>query len=253
MASSITPTGSTTCSSPPPWEGENYEPRNPMESGTFYLLVTLDTPEEPPMEPERCLGVDLGIAHIATDSDGNSYTGAAIERIRQRCATHRQSSQATHTRSAKRRLKKLAGRQARFQRDTNHSLAKRLVAYAKDTKAALVLEELTGIRSRMTVRKAQRNKQHNWSFRQLRAFLVYKAQRVGVPLLFVHPRNSSRTCSRCGYVEKRNRRSQADFSCLRCGYTIHADLNAARNLATRGAVKRPDLVAPRVGQLAFAW
>src|SRR5438309_4460760 len=35
MASSITPTGSTTCSSPPPWEGENYEPRNPMESETF--------------------------------------------------------------------------------------------------------------------------------------------------------------------------------------------------------------------------
>jgi hypothetical protein len=35
MASSITPTGSTTCSSPPPWEGENYEPRNPMESGFF--------------------------------------------------------------------------------------------------------------------------------------------------------------------------------------------------------------------------
>src|SRR2546425_12427855 len=33
MASSITPTGSTTCSSPPPWEGGNYEPRNPMESG----------------------------------------------------------------------------------------------------------------------------------------------------------------------------------------------------------------------------
>src|SRR5437588_12484234 len=35
MASSITPTGSTTCSSPPPWEGENYEPRNPMESGAL--------------------------------------------------------------------------------------------------------------------------------------------------------------------------------------------------------------------------
>src|SRR5260370_38746586 len=35
MASSITPTGSTICSSPPPWEGENYEPRNPMESGTL--------------------------------------------------------------------------------------------------------------------------------------------------------------------------------------------------------------------------
>src|SRR2546427_11104973 len=37
MASSITPTGSTTCSSPPPWEGGNYEPRNPMESATSIV------------------------------------------------------------------------------------------------------------------------------------------------------------------------------------------------------------------------
>jgi putative transposase len=224
-----------------------------IKDGTFYLLVTIDTPAEPPIVPERFLGVDLGITNIATDSDGHTYTGDAIERVRQRCMTHRQSYQSTQTRSAKRRLKKLAGKQARFHRDVNHSLAKRLVAYAKDTKAALVLEDLTHIRDRITVRKRQRNKQHNWSFRQLRDFLVYKAQRVGVPLLFVDPRHSSRTCSRCGSVDKKNRRSQADFSCLRCGHTTHADLNAARNLATRGAVKRPDLVAPRQGQLAFAW
>jgi IS605 OrfB family transposase len=133
------------------------------------------------------------------------------------------------------------------------TLAKRLVTYAKDTKAALVLEELTNIRSRMTVRKKQRSKQHNWSFRQLRDFLVYKAQRAGIPLLFVDPRNSSRTCNRCGYVDKKNRRSQAEFSCLRCGHHTHADINAAKNLAVRGEVTRPDLLAPPRGQLAFAW
>jgi putative transposase len=116
-----------------------------------------------------------------------------------------------------------------------------------------VLEDLTHIRSRMTVRKTQRNKQHSWSFRQLRAFVVYKAQRAGIPVLFVDPRNTSRTCSRCGYVEKKNRRSQADFSCLRCGHTTHADLNAARNLATRGHVTTPDLLALVSGQLAFSW
>src|SRR6266568_2691736 len=43
MASSITPTGSTIYSSPPPWEGENYEPRNPMESATLHV-VDLDAP-----------------------------------------------------------------------------------------------------------------------------------------------------------------------------------------------------------------
>lgn len=220
---------------------------------TFYLYATIDVPEDTPIQPTRFLGVDLGIVNIATDSDGNAYTGEAIEAVRSRAALARQTYQSTHTRSAKRRLKKMAGRQARFQRWANHGLAKRLVAYAKDTKAALVLEDLTNIRSRMTVRKTQRSKQHNWSFRQLREFLVYKAQRAGVPLMFVDPRNTSRTCSRCGYVDKKNRRSQADFSCLRCGHTTHADLNAARNLATRGEVTRPDLIASAIGQLAFSW
>lgn len=221
--------------------------------GTFYLYATIEVPEDTPVKPERFLGLDLGIANILTDSDGNSYTGAPIEVVRQRCMTHRGTFQRTGTKSAKRRLKKLAGKQARFQRTVNHSLSKRLVAYAKDTKAALVLEELTNIRSRITVRGKQRNRQHNWSFRQLREFLVYKAKRAGIALIFVDPRNTSRTCNRCGYVDKKNRRSQADFSCIRCGHQAHADLNAAKNLAVRAHVTAPDLLASRTGQLAFAW
>lgn len=221
--------------------------------GTFYLYATIDVPEDTPIEPTRFLGVDLGIVNLATDSDGNSYTGTQVEVVRQRCGTARQTYQSTHTRSAKRRLQKMARNESRFRRDVNHCIAKQLVAHAKDTTAALVLEDLTHIRDRMTVRKGQRNKHHGWSFRQLRAFVSYKAQWEGVPVLFVDPRNTSRTCSRCGFVDKRNRRSQAEFSCLRCGHTLHADLNAARNLATRGEVKRPDLVAPVKGQFAFAW
>ena len=224
-----------------------------LVNGTFYLLVTLDTPEEPPMEPTRFLGVDLGIVNLATDSDGNSYTGTPVEVVRQRCLTARRTYQSTHTKSAKRRLQKMARHESRFRRDVNHTISKQLVAHAKDTNAALSLEDLTGIRDRMTVRKGQRNKHHSWSFRQLREFIAYKAQRLGIPLVLVDPRNSSRTCAKCGHVDKWNRRSQAEFSCIRCGHTAHADQNAARNLATRGAVKRPDLVAPVRGQLAFTW
>jgi len=224
-----------------------------LVDGGFYLLVTLNTSEEPPIVPERFLGVDLGIVNLATDSDGNSYTGADVETVRQRCATHRQTYQSTHTKAAKRRLKRLAGKESRFRRWVNHAMAKRLVACAKDTKAALVLEDLTHIRSRTTVRKGQRNKQASWSFRQLREFIVYKAKRIGVPVVFVDPRNTSRTCSKCGDVDNHNRRSQAEFSCLRCGHQAHADLNAARNLATRGHVSAPHLCAPLRGQLAFSW
>jgi IS605 OrfB family transposase len=221
--------------------------------GTFFLLVTIDTPEAPPIVPERFLGVDLGIVTLAADSDGNSYTGEPIEVVRQRCAIHRQTYQATHTKSAKRRLKRMAGKESRFRRAVNHMISKQLVTQAKDTKAALVLEDLTGISERVTVRKGQRNKHKSWSFRQLAAFIAYKAQRLGIPVIFVDPKNTSRTCAKCGHVDKRNRQSQALFSCLRCGHRANADTNAAKNLATRGAAMRPHLVAPVRGQFAFAW
>jgi IS605 OrfB family transposase len=221
--------------------------------GTFYLLATIELPEDPPIETTRFLGVDLGIVNLATDSQGNTYTGEAVEVVRQRAATHRETFQRTGTKSAKRRLKKLAGKQARFQRWINHGIAKRLVQFVKDTKAALVLEDLTHIRSWMTVRTRQRARQHNWGFRQLRSFIEYKARLAGVAVLFVDPRNSSKTCSRCGHVSKKNRRTQAAFSCIRCGYETHADFNAARNLAVRGEVSRPELCASASGQLALVW
>lgn len=224
-----------------------------LRDGKFYLLATIDLPEDPPIETTRFIGVDLGIVNLATDSDGNTYTGDDVEAKRMQSHTARQTYQATGSKSAKRRLKRMSGRQSRFQRWVNHGIAKRIVQYAKDTKSAIILEDLTGIRSRMTVRRKQRAKQHNWSFGQLRQFVTYKAQLAGVPVVFVDPRNSSRTCNRCGFVSKRNRKSQAEFSCKRCGFKANADLNAAKNLATRGAVTRPDLIAPANGQLAFVW
>jgi putative transposase len=87
-----------------------------LVKGAFFLLVTLDTPEEPPIVPERFLGIDLGIVNLATDSDGNSYTGDDVEVVRQRTMTHRETFQRTGTKRAKRRLKAMAGIQAKFQR-----------------------------------------------------------------------------------------------------------------------------------------
>jgi putative transposase len=221
--------------------------------GRFYLYATIDVPEDAPIQPTRFLGVDLGIANLLTDSDGHTEPGETIERTRQRRQTARNTYQARGTKSAKRRLRKMAGRQQRFQRWVNHGLAKRLVQHAKDTQAILVLEDLTHIRRRLTVRKRQRAKHANWSFRQLRAFIFYKATQAGVPWLLVDPRYTSQTCSRCGFRDQRNRRSQAEFSCLKCGYHSHADVNAAINLAGRAFVSAPDLIAPVRGQLALSW
>ncbi|MDQ6644469.1 MAG: transposase, partial [Chloroflexota bacterium] len=81
-------------------------------------------------------------------------------------------------------------------------------------------------------------RQSSWAFWQLRFFLQYKAALAGVPLYTVDPRNTSRTCSACGYCAKANRTSQAVFLCQACGHTDNADRNAALNIS-RASVMVP--------------
>jgi transposase len=68
------------------------------------------------------------------------------------------------------------------------------------------------------------------SFYQLGTFVVYKAARAGVPVRFVDPRNTSRTCSECDCVNPRNRKTRDAFRCVRCGHEMCADVNAAKNI-----------------------
>ncbi|MER7687124.1 transposase, partial [Streptomyces sp. NPDC097610] len=138
------------------------------------------------------------------------------------------------TKSAKRRLKTRSRREQRHVKNTNHVIAKTIVTEAERTSAGISLEELKGIRQRVRLRKPQRVALHSWAFAQLGDFIVYKARRAGVPLVFVDPAHSSRQCAECGHIDKRNRISQARFACRSCGVVAHADRNASRVLARRG-------------------
>jgi putative transposase len=215
--------------------------------GKWYLFVTceIETPE--PIDVEGFLGVDLGIVNLATDSDGESFSGQHIERRRQWYANRRQALQKIGSRSAKRHLKRLAGRQRRFQKDTNHHISKRLVAKAERTKRAIALEDLSGIRQRARVKgRGQRARHNNWAFGQLRAYISYKAQRIGVRVSLIDPAYTSQRCSACGYSTRRNRKSQAEFCCVVCQFASPADYNAAINIEW-AAVNRPMVSNPTPG------
>jgi len=198
----------------------------------FYLCApcTVENPE--PQDVADVLGIDLGIANLATDSDGVTYSGQTVEATRRKFAHRRRNLQRKGSQSAQRKLKKISGRQARYQRDTNHILSKTVVQKAQATGRGIALVDLAGIRDRATTRRRQRAQQANWSFFDLRAKIEYKAQRAGVPVFLVDPRNTSRTCPKCGCIDKANRRSQSNFSCVSCGYADAADHNAAVNTRT---------------------
>ncbi len=213
-------------------------------ANVWYLCITQTKANPATDEPTGWIGVDLGIVNIAADSDGKTYSGEAIERTRRRYEGRRAALQSVKTKSAKRHLKRMSGRQRRFQKDTNHVISKRLVATAKRTARGIALEDLTHIRKRVKVRgAAQRARHSNWAFGQLRQFVTYKAARAGVCVVTIDPRHTSQRCSACGHTERANRKSQAEFCCVGCGHASPADYNAAINIE-RAAVNQPMVSNP---------
>jgi len=222
----------------------------------WYLNVTVEVPEDKEIEATDVLGVDMGIVEIAYDSDGNHYSGAALNDVRRRNREIRRKLQHKNTKSAKRLLKKRKRKEQRFAADINHCISKRIVQTAKRTKRAIALEDLKGIGKRVRASKAVRTDLHNWSFAQLGDYITYKAKRAGVPLIKVDPRNTSRCCSICGHTVKANRESQSEFVCKQCGHTQNADGNAAENIRAlglskfgAGAVNHPNVAGISCGKI----
>ena len=187
--------------------------------GKFFLYATVDVPEGAPSSSTDFLGVDLG-----PREDRHRQRRQRPLRRGRRGDPHASTtcnasgSGKRNTKGAKKKLKRIAGKEARFRRHENHCISKAIVATAKDTARGIAVEDLTGIRDRLPVwGRDARNRLSGWSFAQLVAFLSYKAELAGVPLVKVDPRNTSRTCSACGHCEKDNRKSQEKFLCVSCG------------------------------------
>lgn len=208
--------------------------------GKWFLYTTCDIPEDTLIDVEGFLGIDLGVVNIAVDSDGEVHSASVVNNVRFRHRRLRSKLQAKGTLGTRRRLKKLAGKERRFASHTNHVISKQIVAKAQGTRRGVALEELTHIRERITARKPRRAMLSSWSFLQLRSFIEYKAQRAGIPVVTVDPRNTSRTCPACGHVDKANRPNQSTFSCVQCGLVGHADHFAAMEISRRAVVNPPD-------------
>ena len=210
-----------------------------IRDNIFYLMIVVDAPEMTKYDAVNVLGIDLGIVNLATDSDGESYSGKKTDIIREKMAILKSSLQKTGTKSAKRHLKRLSGKVSRFNTHTNHVISKNIVAKAKDTRRAIALEDLTGIRKSVTVKKTQRSRHSSWKFRQLRSFIEYKSIISGVPVIIVNPRGTSHICPKCNHNEKANRPNRNTFRCVQCNFSGDADHIAAINIAARAIVNTP--------------
>jgi IS605 OrfB family transposase len=209
-----------------------------FNKGKFYLFQTVEVIEDDIHDVEGFIGVDFGVTDIATISDGTSFSSDTLNNVRDKYFKVRRSVQSKGTRGSNKLLKRLKGREQRFATITNHTISKQIVSKAKELNVGIAIEDLTHIRERTTVRKAQRRQHHSWAFAQLRSFLTYKAKLAGIPLEAVPPSYTSQTCNVCHVIGKRQGKV---FTCKCCGNVMDADVNAARNIAQLGlTVNQPE-------------
>lgn len=221
---------------------------NKTRQGEYYINICVDLPTNPTGETPKVIGIDLGRRDIATTSNGNSWSGKQIQATRDRYTKVRANVQSKRTRSSRKLLRRLSGREQRFQKWLNHNISKKLVQDARQTNSALAFEDLTNIRESLNQKprsKTERRRTNNWAFYQLRMFVGYKANIAGVRVVFVPPAYTSQTCSRCHHVHPikgKSYRSGKLFKCGHCGFEHDADINAALNIAALGlSVNQPEV------------
>ena len=179
----------------------------------------------------RVLGIDRGINNIAVLSNNMFFNSRHLKDVRGRYQYNRKKLQHAGTRSAHRKLREMGGRERRFVLNTNHAISKQIVNLPFDVFA---LEKLEA--AKMRRKKNGRRFNHklgSWSPFQLDQFMEYKAKDLGKSVIYVDPKYTSQTCSKCGYRDRNNRHG-SDFQCRNCGFRLHADLNASRDIEVLG-------------------
>lgn len=202
--------------------------------------------DKPELNPDRVLGLDLGvlvpIAAAINDSRKEFMIGSnEIERFRAKTEEMRRQIKMSrpvagdgsvghgyNTRMAP--AERIGKRIANFRDTKNHAWSRWIVEVAiKNQCGVIQMEDLTGI-SNSEEKKFLRT----WSYYDLQNKIEYKAKANGIKVRYIEPQYTSQRCFSCGYISSRNLVEGHKFVCEKCGYTRHADINAAQNICIPG-------------------
>lgn len=233
----------------------------------WYLLLTYDfTPVKPKgLDPEKILGVDLGITYpICASVNGDNQRffiwkgeiyvfrkkienmmnlqkkrNEDLDEVRKKVEARKRSLQKQGkycgdgrighgTKTRIRPIEEIGDKIARFRDTVNHKYSRALIEYAiKNGCGTIQMEDLKGIKDK------EKKFLKNWAYDDLQTKIKYKAEEAGINVVCIKPAYTSKRCSKCGYIDRENRQTQAEFICQSCGFTENADYNASQNIAIK--------------------
>ncbi|WP_261809652.1 transposase [Levilactobacillus humaensis] len=223
----------------------------------LHIGVTKEVSDFDTKNNPRIVGIDRGLRFLATifDSEGKTlfFDGQKILHKRKKFLEIRRQLQSKGSKSAKKKLKRLAQRENRWMTDVNHRLAKTLVT-TYGTHTLFVVEDLTNVTFNTNdLPKSLRNSHRSWSFFQLESFLTYKAQAIQSAVVKVNPAFTSQRCPKCGRVEKTNRHHDThEYWCKQCHYRCNDDRLGAMNIEMLGQEWLNGVKYPKIKKLTTA-
>ncbi len=209
-----------------------------MTETAIIITFWRDTPAT---EPLRKVGYDLNEKSIV-DGDGTIQDLSKVARLHTLYGIRRSGFYERHPRDT--RLKKKFASSTREKERVSqflHRVSTLIVEKARANNEAIVLERLKGIRFAHQKgngeRKSTRRRIALWPFRQLQSYVEYKAGWAGVPVEYVSPAYTSKTCNVCGFINRNLKLTDRSWLCPSCGAKLDRDLNAAINIERRGKIR----------------
>ena len=218
--------------------------------GKWFVSIQCAQVVAEPTHPSRSMvGVDLGIAQLATCSDGmvvepfNSLKRRARQLARAQRSLARKRKGSSNYRRQKAKIARLHIRIADARQDHLHKITHRIsqnhaVVCVEDLQVANMSRSASGTveapGKQVSAKRGLNRAILDQGWFELRRQLGYKLAWAGGQLVAVAPQHTSQRCSACGHVSGENRRSQSRFCCVACGHTQNADLNAAMNILAAG-------------------
>jgi putative transposase len=182
--------------------------------------------------PDFYAGIDIGVNNLAVLSiiDAKTdkvvftklWSGKEAMYVRKRFHNHRKKMQNIKRYDIVKRGK---GHEMKYMENVNHNISREIVEITnKYNNCKIIMENLSGFTRKVRIQ---------WNRYQLQEMITYKALAYGMKTYSVDPKYTSQQCSKCGVIDEKSR-SGINFECTNCGFQLNADVNAAKNLASKG-------------------
>jgi putative transposase len=205
-------------------------------AGAWYASFACEIEHEALPSVLPSVGIDRGVANTLALSTGEmlstpSATGLERRKRKAQRILARRKRGSNRYRKQRQRVARIAAKIARIRADWRHrtttDIARRF--------GHVALEDLNviGMTARGRGKRGLNRSILEQGWRLFETTLAYKLEERGGTLIKINPAYTSQECSACGTIDKASRESQASFACRHCGFTAHADHNAAINILRR--------------------